>query len=584
MTAARRFGARSAPPTLGQLWVFLAIALPALAALLVPMPAVDLTYQLRVGADILAGHGIPTADTWTFTVFGEPWLDQQWGAQSILAAVFQVGGWTGLALLRAGLVALTFALVLRAVRSSWSIASVRAGGSAIASSARTATLVVLLAFVVAAPAFALRPQLFGIVLFAATLVVLIERAEHPRRLWLIPVFAALWANLHGSFPLVVVLVAIAWLDEVALVREPLPPGVPARPLRVRLLGSTGLAIIGAAALLATLLTPFGIDGWRYIENLARNPSITSQVSEWRPPSPLDPAGALFYLSVLIVGGVIAFRLRMDRRRPPARFVAPIASVVVFGILAAFTGRGLAWWALAAPVAMVALQPGLKLADAAAVGLPRVRARTAREAAARERRASPLNAVVMVVLVVAGVALLPSWRPVGAAGVPIATLGSAPQGLAARLDRLTSTGELTNVWAPQAWTSFFEWASPDACYAVDSRIELFPPEVWTAYQTVSNGNGEWLGVFDSYPADVLVLDASQVAELEPVLDASPNWSLDYRDADGAIWVRSPNVTAIIEPDALVATAGSCASSARRRRRRGQRRPPRRRAAGPRCPSA
>ncbi|HET9853051.1 MAG TPA: hypothetical protein VFP56_11175, partial [Candidatus Limnocylindrales bacterium] len=295
MTAARRFGSRSAPPTLGQLWVFLAIALPALASLLVPMPAVDLAYQLRVGADILAGGGIPTVDTWTFTAFGTPWLDQQWGAQAILAAVYQAAGWTGLALLRAGLVALTFALVLRAVRSAWSIASVRAGGSAIASSARTATLVVLLAFVVAAPALALRPQLFAIVLFAATQVILIERAEHPRRLWLIPVLAALWANLHGSFPLVIILVGLAWIDEVALLREPVP-GQPERRLRARLLGSTGLAIIGAVATVATLLTPFGIDAWRYIENLARNPSITSQVSEWRPPSPLEPAGALFYLS------------------------------------------------------------------------------------------------------------------------------------------------------------------------------------------------------------------------------------------------------------------------------------------------
>src|SRR5262249_12871319 len=41
-------------PTLGQLWTFLGIFLPALAALLVPMPAVDLAYQLRAGAGILA--------------------------------------------------------------------------------------------------------------------------------------------------------------------------------------------------------------------------------------------------------------------------------------------------------------------------------------------------------------------------------------------------------------------------------------------------------------------------------------------------------------------------------------------------
>ena len=113
MTAARsiRLSLRGQPPTLGQLWSFLAVALPALAALLVPMPAVDLAYQLRAGADMLASHAIPTTDTWTFTVYGTPWLDQQWGAQVLLALVFQWTGWTGLAVLRAALVALTFALV-----------------------------------------------------------------------------------------------------------------------------------------------------------------------------------------------------------------------------------------------------------------------------------------------------------------------------------------------------------------------------------------------------------------------------------------------------------------------------------------
>jgi hypothetical protein len=542
VTAAARLARapRTTPPTLAQLWVFLAIALPALAALLVPMPAVDLAYQLRAGAGILDGLGIPRTDTWTFTVFGEPWLDQQWGAQALLAGVFRVTGWTGLALLRAVLVGLTFALVLRAVRSSWSIASVRAGGSAIASSARTATLVVLLAFVVAAPALALRPQLFGIVLFVATMVILLERAEHPRRLWLIPILAGLWANLHGSFPLVIVLVGLAWLDEVALLREPVAAGQPERPLRTRLLGSTGLAIIGAAATLATLVTPFGIDGWRYIENLARNPSITSQVTEWRPPSPLEPAGAIFYLSVILVFGMVAFRLRVDRRRPPARFVAPIVTVVVFAVLAAFTGRGLAWWALAAPVAMVALQPGLKLSDAAAVGLPRVRARTAREASASETRASPLNAVVMVVLVVAGVALLPVWRPIGPAGVPALTLSSAPQGIAEWLNREVGAlqsrrggDKLLSVWAPQPWGSWLEWAVPGACYATDSRIELFPAQLLQDAAQLSRGVGEWMSIPARYHADVYVFTNEEVERLGVLLGA-PRWTRLYADADGSIW--------------------------------------------------
>src|SRR5262245_58726317 len=129
-------------PTIGELWTFLGFALPALAALLVPMPSVDLAYQLRAGAEILASRAVPTVDTWTFTAAGQPWLDQQWGAQVLLAGVFQVAGWTGLAILRAALVAAVFALVQLTLRS-------------MGCAQRPAALLALGSFAVAAPALAL---------------------------------------------------------------------------------------------------------------------------------------------------------------------------------------------------------------------------------------------------------------------------------------------------------------------------------------------------------------------------------------------------------------------------------------------
>ena len=155
-------------PTFPELWTFIAIALPALAALVATLPTVDLAYQLRAGAEILDGRGIPSADTWTFTAAGRPWLDQGWGAQAILAAIYEAGGWTGLAVFRAALVAVIFGLVLLAVRR-------RAPGIG----GRTAAWLTLAAFVVAAPALALRPQLLGMVCFAGALVLLAGRRERP---------------------------------------------------------------------------------------------------------------------------------------------------------------------------------------------------------------------------------------------------------------------------------------------------------------------------------------------------------------------------------------------------------------------
>jgi hypothetical protein len=252
---------------------------------------------------------------------------------------------------------------------------------------------------------------------------------------------------------------------------------------------------------------------------------------------------VFYVSVAVVLGILAFRVRSDRGRPPARFVAAILSVVVFGILGAITGRGLAWWALAFPVALVSLQPGLRLADAAEMGLPRIRARTAREAAESENRRSPLNTVVIAALVIAGVALLPLWRPVGPAGVPLATLSHAPQGIAAALTELipASNHHLARVWNPQLWGSWLEWAVPQACYATDSRIELFPAEVWSATSAVATGQPDSISILGEHVPGTIVLAAEQRANLEPLLAASGAWTLRYEDADGAIWThRSPTI--------------------------------------------
>ncbi len=167
-----------------RLWRSLAVLLPALAAILAPMSTVDLAYHLRAGAEILATGAIPAADTWTFTAPGAAWFDQQWAAQILLRVTEQLGGWTGLVVLRAAATGLVF-LCLGTI-------ALRRGMSA-----RNATLLVVAAFAVAAPAMALRPQLLGMVCFALVLLLIEGRRRHPRSLWLVPVIVAVWANLHG---------------------------------------------------------------------------------------------------------------------------------------------------------------------------------------------------------------------------------------------------------------------------------------------------------------------------------------------------------------------------------------------------
>src|SRR5205809_4252936 len=94
----------SSPPTqairrrpIDAAWASLVVLIPVVVALLSRMGTTDLTYHIRAGEDILSTHALPRFDTYTFSVAGTPWLDQQWGAQIFLALGHRYGGFATLA-------------------------------------------------------------------------------------------------------------------------------------------------------------------------------------------------------------------------------------------------------------------------------------------------------------------------------------------------------------------------------------------------------------------------------------------------------------------------------------------------------
>ena len=383
-----------------RLWVFLAVALPALAALVVPLPAVDLAYQVRTGDLVLASRSIPAVDAYTFTAAGAPWTDQQWLAQVLLAIGYQLGGWELLAVARAALVAITFGLVLAA--------AVARGASV-----RTASILSLLAFLLAAPALALRPQLLAIAIFAGLLFLVADRRRHPRRLWIAPLLVVLWANIHGSVVLAPVILGYAWLEDV----------VEGRDQRI----SLAVLVVGS---LATLVNPFGLGVWSYALGVGTNPEITGRVAEWQHTSPLTVPGLLFYGSAAAVSALLVARRRL----------VTWPSVLWIGFLFAlgvWTVRALAWWPLGVVLVVAHLLP----------------------AARPERRPAPnvLNTLVAAIVAIAIVVALPWWRPTDPLAGRAGLLTYAPSSLAMALRDDAAPG--SHVFAPQTWASWFEWAAP-----------------------------------------------------------------------------------------------------------------------------
>jgi hypothetical protein len=466
-----------------RLWAFLAVGLPAVAAVLASLSSVDLTYQLRAGAEILGGQGIPATDTWTFTANGLPWTDQQWGAQVILGAIYQASSWTGLVLFRAFLTGLIFGCLFLIGRRRGLVA-------------RDAALLALAAFLVAAVALALRPQLIGMALFAVVLVLVTDRRAHPGRLWAIPFIVLAWANIHGSFFLGPVVLGLAWLEDI---HDKVP-------------SAHRTLVVAVASAAAACVTPFGPAVWAYALGLSTNRLVTERITEWGATSLQDLAGLLFYGSAMAV--VVLIARRGSRTSWPT-----LAWLAVFFVIGAYAVRGVAWWPLGAGAAIAGVLVTSRIADPAhpePLGTPLMR---------------KLNVLVAALIVLAGIALLPVWRPTNAGtGTPRGVVAMAPPGITGTLRTMAAPGD--HVFNPQPWGSWLEFALPDLPVAIDSRIELFPASVWDAYEDVIAGVDGWQDQLAAWDVSWVVVAAPDQAFATRLTGA--RWRQVYTDEDGSVF--------------------------------------------------
>lgn len=460
-------------------WVVASVAVPVAIVIASSLGAVDLAYHLRAGDEMLGSRSVMMVDSFTFTAAGTPWLNQQWLSQVLMGSTFRVGGWFGIALLRAVLSAVSLMLVMHACRA----AGVDRRGAAWLTLGTAAMLV---------PSMTMRPQLFGLACFSAALAILFDRHSHPGRLWLLVPLAAAWSNLHGTFPLLFALGGAVLLDDV----------------RTGTSGWRRLLVVGLVSLLATLANPYGSDVWSYVAGLTSNSMIHQAVDEWQSPSLNSFAGTAFLLSIPVVTWLLA----RDRNRPGWPTMLLLAGFMLLGLMSV---RATVWWAMIAAVVLSSRLP-----------------RTRQD---HDDRPAWWNSAFIAVFISIAMLSLGRWVPFRAAEpVPHHLLAHAPQRITTVLREVASPGE--RIFASQVWGSWFELVLPDNPVAVDSRIELFPADTWSRYADVSQGREGWGAILDEWNVRVLAVSTLQQPGLLEAAGRSPDWRLVHRDRDGAVLVR------------------------------------------------
>jgi hypothetical protein len=477
----------------------LAVVAAALGSALQPLEPIDYWWGVRLGDLIRATRAIPTDDPLIYTPIRGPIVDGQWLAKVLLSLMHQAGG-VELALALRSVVAIGTALLL--------VRACRAAGAG----PRASAVISGLATILFVPGLAVRPQLFAVIPF-----VLVWQAAlwPPRRLvasLFVGAVVAFWANVHGSFVLMVPLLG-AGLANAAVARW---RGHEAAQL-------WHWAVLAGLCALAPLLNPYGPGLAAYVADTilvnGGGSSVGTLGVEWGPPTVQTLYGGGYFASVLVVIGLLA----AGRRPRPGEAVLLLA----FGLLALTSIRHIMWWSLIATPYLArtigeALTSLLQRAGWAPGPLPHGSTR--------------LNVLCIVALGTLVVLSMPWTR--GRLPLPVTrtALVSAdtPRAVAEFVAAHPTSGRLFN---DTNWSAYLAWrvGAPAASF-VDNRFELHPASIWDAYSTISRGQVSWQRRLDSYGVTRLVLDPTTQPGLVEAVGESPTWQLVYDDGMALVFDR------------------------------------------------
>jgi hypothetical protein len=461
----------------------------------------DFWHHLARGQAIVTQGRLLNQDQFTYTVAGRPFIDANWLAQVCYYALYQQGGLSLVQFINAVLLAAMMALLVWSCR--------RACGSL-----GVAAAVGVFTFLGLWQTLTIRPQSFSLLLFVL-LHAILDLSE--RREWLLllpPFLLALWANLHGGFPIGLVLIgsfvaAAAWQSWTARKWTLITDG--------RL---CALTLCLGASVAATLINPYGWHVYEYVSTTS-SAAAARRIDEWLPPG-FDMLIGKFWAASLVL---LLLGFALSTRRPSTRDVCLALCLLP---LACGSARMVVWWLLAtAPVLAASLSA---LPSVAGIG---------RRPEKRSAAAALCFFIIglMAVLSIPGVnqynpLLGPTRRPEFRRETDIA---AAAKFIA---DRVPSG----RIFSRFEWGEYLTWfLGPRFPVFMDGRIEIFPDDVWSQYATVTVGRGEWQEILEHYRVDYLLLDARYHAAtgLLSEVQQSRRWQCSFRSGDALLYARYPS---------------------------------------------
>lgn len=475
---------------LDDVWLLMPLLMLFVIVAIKPIHPADFWWHLRTGQIIVETGSVPTTDLFTFTRFGQPWTNQAWLMQVIYFVLFQAGGLPLILFVHALTIVLGYAFIELACLEGHGVRS------------RDAALGTVAAMAMGLFNWNIRPQSVSFLCFGF-LVYAIER--HRRRggriIWWLPVLFAVWGNLHGGVVFGLILLGIY------VVTRLVPDWLAHRPV-----GRDGWSLVWASllAVLGLALNPRGLTGmFSYFTGfLASSPTLRNNI-EFQPLSIRAVDGALV-TGVFLLLFIVIWQRRTFVLAPYHGLAA-----VVFGASTLYARRMAPWLGMAVGPAVATL-----LAAAAPATTP------------SKPGKAQLNLALVGGVLLLDLLALPWLRPyLPALRLRSYVVAEATPAKAAVV--FCELGPDVRAFAEIFIASYLVWVCPSTPVFMDTRFELYTPELWEDYIQTTRARYDWRNRLQRYGIDLIF---SYNKDDQPLVDAaraSGEWDTLYADENSVL---------------------------------------------------
>ncbi len=467
----------------------------------------DTGWHIRTGQWILAHHAVPYRDLFSYSKPNSVWYAWEWLADVIFASLNRVGGLAAVSLFAVLLLAAIFTLLFRLARRK--------------SNALVAVAVTVLAVGASSIHWLARPHLFTLLFTVVFLNALYHVKEGRTRVagipWLVllPVLTVLWTNLHGGFPVGVLMIAVfgvAELLQILLAAQ--------NEGRAAGLGRAKKYFLSAlACLAASLLNPYTYHLHAHVLRYLRDPYQAEHIMEFLSVSFHHPIAIFF--ETMLAGGVLAAAWYARQ----GSFVEPLL-LLLWAHAALLAARNI-------PIFMIVAAP--MVAAAAAAGLQYLP--TAPVAAWLQRAAARFNRVVRETSETDAIG---RWHLASVAGVALVVAllyaPHPPKRFRAEFDPqrypANAVSALGRYPAARVFT-FDQWGDyliyrlyPRSRVFVDGRSDFYGDDFETKLLAVLNVNYGWDQTLARFGVDTVLMPPD--SPLTGALKESNRWRVVYDD--------------------------------------------------------